>query len=321
MTDELLDLDRRVGNRRGFGLQRGLHDLGIAEVGHDEDALVVGGPFVGHDVGVRVDDLQGAAAQRRARLPEREQSAVPVQERGGVGVLGLDVDVAVVVVERQPRGDARRGEPGARFAAPLHGNPNLVAVDAFGQAPVDPFGQQPGDHAGHGVVGLAQRDVAVRHPDLLALVEHAGASERAQQGRHHPGLAQVAAEAGQRALPVVVLDDVASARAAPGTRARSARSATAACGPGRARRGSRTGTPGSARVARRHPRSAAARPARRTPRRAGRGRRRTRRTRLAGAGRGRSSRRCSACGSARRCGADLTGTAGGSGSTAAPGRA
>ena len=95
------------------------HDA-VTHVGDDQDALVVGRSLEADDVGVRVEQLERAARERRAGPAQGEQLAVPVQERVGVGVLGLDVDSVVVVVERQPRGDTGFGEAGAWLARPRH---------------------------------------------------------------------------------------------------------------------------------------------------------------------------------------------------------
>jgi len=121
---------------------------------------------------------QRSTVQRRKGAPKGKQSLVVLEQRGGVFALGLDVAERKTGVYRQKGPGARRRKTGVFVHRPLHGGATFVSVQQ------NPFlSEQPaqfrGDkavHVGKGVERAVSREVEVRHPDLLALVDKGDAA-------------------------------------------------------------------------------------------------------------------------------------------------
>ena len=144
-----------------------------------ENQLVLILAEVGEDLAVRgVEELEGPAAERLEPLPQRDHPPHPVQERGGLAELRLDVDRLVAVDRVHDRGRVEPGEVG----------PGETRVAVAGPL-----------HRGADAVAVAEVDV-VAHADLVAVVDHGRAGKREEEAVQEldPGPA-VADQRGQAA--------------------------------------------------------------------------------------------------------------------------
>ena len=142
----------------------GLGEAG--EVGDAEDGFgvaVVAGEFadVGEDFAVLgVEEFLGAAAEDLEDFAQGDHVARPVEEGGGVGLLGFDVDGLVAPDGVHDDGEVELGgdgfgEAGVAVGVPLHGGADAVAV--------------------------AEVDV-VAHADFVAVVHDGRAGEGEEEG-------------------------------------------------------------------------------------------------------------------------------------------
>ncbi len=110
----------------------------------------------------RTDELQGAAAKGLRGLAHLEHALHPIQQRGAVALLCLDIDGLEAVDRVHDRREKQllrvgAGEPRVAVEAPLHRGPHAVAV--------------------------AQKEV-VAHADLVAVVDDRRARHGEQQAVH-----------------------------------------------------------------------------------------------------------------------------------------
>ena len=82
----------------------------IREIEHAEQPLVLGLAEIGQDIALGLEELDITCNESVVLLPEREDSPVDVEDRGGIALLHIDrlyVDAAVEAMELEQIGAAR----------------------------------------------------------------------------------------------------------------------------------------------------------------------------------------------------------------------
>src|SRR6476659_5964580 len=149
------------GDEPGEARKVELHRLHVVrEIGHAEDRVAFVLAKIDENPGVgRLEKPQRADAEHWEELAQADEVLHPLQQRGAIAFLRLDVDRLVTVdgVHDHRTVEARRirtGEAGIPIAGPLHRRPDAISV--------------------------AKVDV-VAHADLVAVVDDGGSRKREEQ--------------------------------------------------------------------------------------------------------------------------------------------